>query len=79
MSDWTNTDSLTMQGFTARPVFGAMYAPVLVAQGPQLGLGAPAAAHTLHANEVFRATHAKIEAAKKAAMEEEGGARVAAQ
>ena len=69
MSDWTATDSLGMQGFTARPVFGAMYAPVLVAQGPQLGLGVPTDPSVVHANAVFREVHAKIAAEKAAAAE----------
>lgn len=32
LSDWTNTDSPTAVGFTNRPVYGAMYAPLLVTQ-----------------------------------------------
>jgi hypothetical protein len=60
VSDWTNTDSATMAGFQARPVFGAMWAPVLVAQGPQLGLGAPENPAVMHANKVFRETHERI-------------------
>jgi Domain of unknown function (DUF1793) len=36
LSDWTNTDSPTSVGFENRPVYGAMYAPVLVAQGKDL-------------------------------------------
>lgn len=62
LSDWTNTDSNTAVGFTARPVYGAMYAPVLVAEGPQLGLGRSDDPIIAHANEVFRRTHAKIAA-----------------
>ncbi len=40
LSDWTNTDSPSSVGFTNRPVYGAMYAPMLVANGAALGLGA---------------------------------------
>ena len=39
LSDWTNTDSPTAVGFVNRPVYGAMYAPVLVTQAAELGLG----------------------------------------
>jgi hypothetical protein len=40
LSDWTNTDVPSSVGFTNRPVYGAMWAPMLVAQGASLGLGA---------------------------------------
>lgn len=40
LSDWTNTDSPSSVGFTNRPVYGAMWSPMLVAQGASLGLGA---------------------------------------
>ena len=39
LSDWTNTDAPTAVGFTNRPVYGAMYAPVLVTHAAELGLG----------------------------------------
>lgn len=39
LSDWTNTDEPTSVGFTNRPVYGAMYAPVLVTHAAELGLG----------------------------------------
>lgn len=39
LSDWTNTDSPTAVGFTNRPVYGAMWAPVLVTEASTLGLG----------------------------------------
>jgi hypothetical protein len=39
LSDWTNTDSPTAVGFTNRPVYGAMWAPVLVTEASSLGLG----------------------------------------
>ena len=62
ISDWIETTTPTAVGFEARPVMGAMWAPMLVAQGPQLGLG-----HTADvANAVFRATHARLAAAKAA-------------
>ena len=40
LSNWTNTDSPTKVDFTARPVYGAMWAPVLAHSGVELGLGA---------------------------------------
>ena len=61
-SDWIETTSPTAAGFEARPVMGALWAPMLVAQGPQLGLGHGADA----ANAAFRAEHARIAAAKAA-------------
>jgi len=42
MSDWIWTNRPNEVGFNNRPVMGAMYAPVLVAQGRALGLGAAA-------------------------------------
>jgi hypothetical protein len=61
LSDWTNTDEATAVGFTARPVYGAMYAPVLIAKAASLGLGGyldgaidPAIAR---ANEIMREQH----------------------
>jgi hypothetical protein len=63
MSDWINTDSPSAVGFEARPVMGAMWAPMLVSQGPQLGLGHGADV----ANAVFREVHARIAAEKAAA------------
>ena len=47
-----------------RPVYGAMYAPVLVAQAAQLGLGQQSDPAVAHANEVFRAAHARRAANK---------------
>ena len=58
LSDWINTDAPTAVGFTARPVLGALYAPVLVQQGPQLGLGRADDPALVHANAVFRSVHA---------------------
>lgn len=57
ISDWTWTDNPLAQGFTARPVYGAMYAPVLVSQGPQLGLGRKDDPILQHAREVFARVH----------------------
>jgi hypothetical protein len=58
ISDWFDTINPTAVGFTARPVYGAMYAPVLVALGNELGLGQVATDPILaHANEVFRRVH----------------------
>ena len=62
MSDWIETTQPSAVGFEARPVMGALWAPMLVAEGPQLGLGHGAEA----ANAVFREVHARI-AAEKAA------------
>ena len=59
LSDWINTDQATAVGFTARPVLGAMYAPVLVQQGPQLGLGRADDPALIRANAVFRRVHAE--------------------
>ena len=67
LSDWTNTDAPTAVGFQARPVYGAMYAPVLVAQAAELGLGRASDPAVAHANAVFRAAHARREAAKAGA------------
>jgi hypothetical protein len=44
---------------------GALWAPMLVAEGPQLGLGHGAAA----ANAAFRAEHARIAAEKAASSQ----------
>lgn len=63
LSDWTNTDEPTAVGFSARPVYGAMYTPVLVAQAAQLGLGQASNPAVARANEAFRAAHAAREAA----------------
>ena len=63
LSDWTNTDSPTMAGFQARPVYGAMYAPLLVRAAASMGLGNPADSSVAHANAVFRAVHAETAAA----------------
>jgi len=57
LSDWTNTDTPTAAGFTARPVYGAMYAPVLVTQAQSLGLGRADDPAVAHANAVFAAVH----------------------
>lgn len=59
LSDWINTDSPTAVGFTARPVLGAMYAPVLVQQAAQLGLGRADDPALIRANAIFRAVHAE--------------------
>lgn len=64
-SDWINTESASAVGFEARPVMGALWAPMLVAEGPQLGLGHGAEA----ANAAFRAEHARIAAEKAAASQ----------
>jgi hypothetical protein len=66
LSDWTNTDGPTAVGFSARPVYGAMYAPVLVAQAAQLGLGQATDPAVVRANEAFRAAHARRAAAAAA-------------
>lgn len=58
LSDWTNTDEATAVGFQARPVYGAMYAPMLVvAAGPTADR---IAANPLlqHAHDAFAAVHA---------------------
>jgi hypothetical protein len=58
LSDWTNTDSPTAVGFSNRPVYGAMYAPVLVTRGKELGLGRagnPGDASLARAAGIFRA------------------------
>ena len=65
VSDWINTESASAVGFEARPVMGALWAPMLVAEGPQLGLGHGAAA----ANAAFRAEHARIAAEKAASSQ----------
>ena len=61
LSDWTNTDSNTAVGFTNRPVYGAMYAPMLIANGKSLGLGAAGNADDAslaRARAIFAATWA---------------------
>lgn len=63
ISDWVWTNQPTAVGFTARPVFGAMYAPVLVAQGPSLGLGRRDDPALMHAREVFARVHKEQEEA----------------
>jgi hypothetical protein len=63
-SDWISTTDPSAVGFEARPVMGALWAPMLVAQGPQLGLGHKAEA----ANAAFRAEHARIAAEKSASQ-----------
>jgi hypothetical protein len=59
LSDWTYTDSSAAAGFTARPVYGAWWAPVLVAQGPQLGLGRADDETWARARSVFERVHAR--------------------
>ena len=54
ISDWTNTDSATAAGFGARPVYGAMWAPMLVSHKESLGLGKS----TALASRVFEEVHA---------------------
>lgn len=58
-----DTDSLNAAGFTARPVYGAWWAPVLVAQGPQLGLGVREDPAWQRARAVFERVHAASAAA----------------
>ena len=53
-SDWINTESASAVGFEARPVMGALWAPMLVAEA---------------ANAAFRAEHARIAAAKAEASQ----------
>lgn len=55
ISDWTNTDSPTAVGFGARPVYGAMWAPMLVRHQQELGLGT--ARTTALATAVFAEVH----------------------
>ena len=62
LSDWTNTDSPTAVGFVNRPVYGAMWAPVLVAEGPALGLGRlgnPGDESLERASRIFKAAWAE--------------------
>lgn len=59
LSDWTNTNQPTAVGFLARPVYGAMYAPVLVAQAETLGLGSPSDPTVQRARAVFERVHAQ--------------------
>jgi hypothetical protein len=59
ISDWINTDSPTSVGFQARPVMGALYAPVLVNQAAALGLGNAADPALVHAAAVFAEVHAR--------------------
>lgn len=63
LSDWTQTTSSDMVGFTARPVYGAMWAPVLVVEAAGLGLGRADDAALVHARAVFGAVHAAATAA----------------
>ena len=57
VSDWTQTDTADAVGFTARPVFGAMYAPMLVHNAQALGLGV--GPEVARANAVMKAVHAR--------------------
>jgi hypothetical protein len=59
-SDWISTTSPDAVGFEARPVMGALWAPILVVEASQLGLRT----NVELANEVFSATHAKVAAMK---------------
>jgi hypothetical protein len=59
LSDWTNTDSPSSVGFTARPVYGAMYAPMLIAEKKHV-----ATKRTKLASEVFDEIHAIAAATK---------------
>lgn len=61
ISDWTNTDSATAVGFGARPVYGAMWAPMLVHDQAKLGLGSDRT--TALASAVFEEVHALARAA----------------
>jgi len=64
LSDWTYTNNLKPAGFRARPVYGAMYAPVLVWQTAAVA-GPPAdPAHTL-ARQTFQRVHDAHAAAKR--------------
>ncbi len=58
LSDWTNTDSPTAVGFVNRPVYGAMWAPVLVTEAAALGLGRagnPSCPSLARASAIFKA------------------------
>jgi hypothetical protein len=57
LSDWTNTDAPTAAGFLARPVYGAMWAPLLVTEGPALGLGRSDDPAVARANAAFARVH----------------------
>lgn len=60
LSDWTNTEQATFVGFQARPVYGAMWAPVLVQQAESLGLGLSQSDPSLQrAHKVFDEVHKK--------------------
>ena len=62
LSDWTNTDQPTAVGFSNRPVYGAMYAPVLVTEAQALGLGRagnPGCPSLARAAEIFKAAWAE--------------------
>jgi hypothetical protein len=62
LSDWTNTDSPTAVGFTNRPVYGAMWAPMLVTNAAQLGLGRagqPNDASLARASTIFKESWSK--------------------
>ena len=64
LSDWTSTGTPTAVGFSARPVYGAMYTPVLVSQAASLGLGDPLNPAIARANQAFREVHARRAAGK---------------
>lgn len=51
LSDWTNTDSPSSVGFVNRPVYGAMYAPLLVVQA---GAAPSTDPSIVRANAIFR-------------------------
>jgi hypothetical protein len=61
----SQTTEPNMVGFMARPVYGAMWAPVLVAEGPGLGLGRQDDAALAHARTVFESVPA-AEVARRA-------------
>lgn len=64
LSDWTSVVDPTAVGFTNRPVYGAMFAPMLVAQSATLGLGAagnPNDASLTRARKIFADVWARAE------------------
>jgi hypothetical protein len=65
LSDWTYTNTLDVAGFQARPVYGAMYAPVLVAQTSGFGLNSEPDEAVLHARAVFQRVHEEIALGKQ--------------
>jgi len=76
ISDWSFTDQPASPGFIARPVYGAMYAPMLVHSATRLGLGPAAQAErTALAARTFSQVHELAQTQKGPACAASGPGR----